>query len=108
MNRMRRVSMPVVILLLLTAFPVVQPGFAAQRTASVQRGQPVRRPAAKHDAGAVAAILMDVRTGQVLDGRDINRRMAPASTTKMLTTVPPSTPSASWGSFTSMKNRRWA
>lgn len=35
--------------------------------------------------GPVAAILMDVRTGQVLYARDIHRRWPPASTTKILT-----------------------
>jgi D-alanyl-D-alanine carboxypeptidase (penicillin-binding protein 5/6) len=37
--------------------------------------------------GPVAAILMDVRTGQVLFARDIHRRWPPASTTKILTAI---------------------
>jgi len=37
--------------------------------------------------GPVAAIVMDVRTGQVLYAREIHRRWAPASTTKILTAL---------------------
>jgi len=69
--RLRRLSIPITILLLLTAFPVIQPGFAAQQPTA-------RRP---------SAILIDVRTGQVLYARDVHKRMAPASTTKMLTAI---------------------
>ncbi len=38
-------------------------------------------------SGPVAAVLMDVRTGQVIYARDIHRRWPPASTTKILTAV---------------------
>lgn len=78
MIRLRRGSTPIAILLLLTA--VIQPGLAAQQPAA-------RRPAVKREAGPVSAILIDVRTGQVLYARDVHKRMAPASTTKMLTAI---------------------
>lgn len=80
MIHLRRLSTPITILLLLTAFPVIQPGLAAQHPAA-------RRPAVKREVGPVSAILIDVRTGQVLDARDEHKRMAPASTTKMLTAI---------------------
>jgi len=70
----------VTVLLLVTVFPMVDHGAAAQRTAP-------RRPAAKREVGPAAAILLDVRTGQVLYARDINRRLPPASTTKILTAI---------------------
>lgn len=38
-------------------------------------------------SGAAAAVLMDVRTGRVLFARDAHRRLAPASTTKILTAI---------------------
>ncbi|MGH7184884.1 MAG: D-alanyl-D-alanine carboxypeptidase family protein, partial [Pseudomonadota bacterium] len=54
----------------LTTVPVVQPALAARRV-----------------VGPVPAILIDVRTGQVLYAREIHKRVAPASTTKMLTAI---------------------
>lgn len=38
-------------------------------------------------AGPVAAVLMDVATGRVLYAREMHRRLAPASTTKILTAI---------------------
>ena len=43
--------------------------------------------APRQGSGPVAAIVMDVRTGQVLYAREIHRRWAPASTTKILTAM---------------------
>ncbi len=52
-----------------------------QRAAAPTRVRPLPQP------GPVAELLMDVRTGRVLHGRDIHRPWSPASTTKMLTAV---------------------
>jgi D-alanyl-D-alanine carboxypeptidase (penicillin-binding protein 5/6) len=54
---------------------------AALLAAGAASAAPGQRP------GPVAAVVMDVRTGQVLYARDIHRRWAPASTTKMLTAL---------------------
>jgi D-alanyl-D-alanine carboxypeptidase (penicillin-binding protein 5/6) len=63
-----------------TVFPLVDDGAAGQRVAA-------RRAAPKREVGPAAAILLDVRTGQVLYAREINKRLAPASTTKILTAI---------------------
>lgn len=85
----RQSAAPLVAALLwaLLLLPVAEPGLAAARTASVQRAQPTRRPAPTRDPGPLAAIVMDVRTGQVLYSRDPHRRLPPASTTKMITAI---------------------
>ncbi len=61
------------------------PGAAQSFAAS-----PATSPAAPLDpppAGPAAAALIDTRTGRVLYERDAHRRLAPASTTKILTAV---------------------
>ena len=76
----RRLAGAIAALLIVTVFPMVDQGAAAQPKTA-------RRPAAKREVGPAAAILLDVRTGQVLYAQDINKRLAPASTTKMLTAI---------------------
>lgn len=61
--------------------------FAAIALAAALLAAGVAAAASRRTAGPVAAIVMDVRTGQVLYARDIHRRWAPASTTKMLTAL---------------------
>ncbi len=78
---MRWVAAIVATLLLAAAPPV------AQRTYGAQSQAAQRRPAPRREAGPVSAILVDVRTGQVLYAREIHRRLSPASTTKMLTAI---------------------
>lgn len=56
-------------------------GLPAPRAAAPSRVRPAPPP------GPLAELLMDVRTGRVLYGREIHRRWSPASTTKMLTAV---------------------
>jgi D-alanyl-D-alanine carboxypeptidase (penicillin-binding protein 5/6) len=63
--------------LALAAFP------AATEAARAPRAR--RAPSAR--AGPVAAVLMDVGTGRTLYGRELHRRMEPASTTKILTAL---------------------
>ncbi len=87
MSTMRSIAAMVAALLLVTAAPSPPPAGAVQRTASAPRSHAARRPVPKRDAGPVAAILVDVRTGQILYEREIYRRLPPASTTKMLTAI---------------------
>jgi D-alanyl-D-alanine carboxypeptidase (penicillin-binding protein 5/6) len=86
MARQRAAAVAAAALWLVLALPAAEPGLAATAPAA-RPAQPARRAAPRRDPGPLAAILMDVRTGQVLYARDANRRLPPASTTKMMTAI---------------------
>ncbi|MGQ0571836.1 MAG: D-alanyl-D-alanine carboxypeptidase family protein [Armatimonadota bacterium] len=80
---------PVLVALLAMIQGIGAPAGVTTREARGATGPPlpVAATSSRAAAGPVAAVLMDVGTGRLLYARDVHRRMAPASTTKILTAI---------------------